>query len=307
MDTQPNEPAESPPASDKRKQTGCMGLSWPATIALAVVAVFVIAMCMPNIQVVSYSAREAEVKQNIHSIQLAIERYSVDDPAGSYPAYLIGGAGQYSAFSEHSPDKFINVTDCADANALCDPLLREGYLNYYPRNPFVHSGSVSLHNLQVKSEDPLRNSSPEANIHGTRFGPDCTQMGNVMADNRYTEFTIRDEKGIEYTYPTFANVEYPCADMWKGKKPTAFLPGEFFYRTGNREIIDGRDIRGDLCDYYLGAYGGSHTRGEDRLGPDPTGRNEFSPFSSVHINLGNPDGIPDGIIIMLEPADMRFS
>lgn len=133
-------------------------------------------------------------------------------------------------------------------------------------------------------------------------------MGNVMADNRYTEFTVRDDKGVEHTYSTFANVEYPCADMWKGKKPTAYLPGEFFYRTGSVSVnSDGRTFRGDQMNYYLGAYGGHRTRGEDLIGPDPAGENKFSPFGPVLMNRGNPDGIADGVIYLLEPADMRGS
>ena len=96
--------------------------------------------------------------------------------------------------------------------------------------------------------------------------------------------------------------------MWRGRKPTTFLPGEFFYRTGSVSVNeDGDIVRGDQMNYYLGAYGSRRTRGEDLLGPDPTGKNKFSPFGPVFRDRGNPDGIADGVIYLLEPADMRGS
>lgn len=60
---------------------------------------------IPNIQVVKPKARTAEAKQNLHAIHLALERYAVDDPHGSYPLRL-------------------------------SQLRDEGYLPEFPRNPY---------------------------------------------------------------------------------------------------------------------------------------------------------------------------
>ncbi|MEO7995368.1 MAG: prepilin-type N-terminal cleavage/methylation domain-containing protein, partial [bacterium] len=48
------------------------------------------AIALPNFIKARNKAREAEVKANIHSIQIALERYSVDS-GGIYPTFLIGG------------------------------------------------------------------------------------------------------------------------------------------------------------------------------------------------------------------------
>src|SRR4051812_43850129 len=54
----------------------------------------------------SYKSKCAQVKQNLHAIQLAVERYSVDDPESSYPR------------------------DIRD-------VIRRGYLPQFPLNPFT--------------------------------------------------------------------------------------------------------------------------------------------------------------------------
>src|SRR5688572_30675725 len=51
-----------------------------------VVATVLIAQLLYGlVREVSYKRKCAEVKQNLHAIQLAVERYSVDHPESSYP------------------------------------------------------------------------------------------------------------------------------------------------------------------------------------------------------------------------------
>jgi type II secretion system protein G len=50
------------------------------------------AIALPNYIKAKDKAKEAEVKSNLHNIQLAIERFAVDY-GGTYPEYLIGGQG----------------------------------------------------------------------------------------------------------------------------------------------------------------------------------------------------------------------
>jgi hypothetical protein len=181
---------------------------------------------------------------------------------------------------------------------LSDPLLREGYFECYPKNPFATNGA-NIHKFQGDLNDPLRNGTKEAKIHGTRFGPYCTLTGNVMADKRYTKFTIADSKGVEHAYPTFADVAYPCSDMWKRRKPTAYLPGEFFYRSRSLKVSDGSKVSEDSQDYMLGGYGHISTKGNDVIGPDPTKVNLVTPFGVGANDYGNPNGILDGVILVL--------
>ncbi len=284
-----------------RKKHGCMGCSWPFLIILTFIGILALgSLGWPRPHGYRDKAREAEVKSNLHNIQLSIERYAVDH-GGQYPPYLIGGQGKYSEFVEGSVNAFINIKDCTDRSMLSDPLLREGYIEAYPRNPFATNGAA-YHRFQLDIGDGLRNSAEEAQMHGTRFGPYCVLYGNVMADNRYTEFTIRDDKGVEHTYPTFANVNYPFSDIWKTDKPKPFLPGEFFYRSYSLPVIEKGVEREDIETYMLGAYGSIHTKGKDVIGPDPTDVNDVTPFGAAPNMYGNPNGIRDSIILVLTPG-----
>jgi hypothetical protein len=299
MDTQPNEPAEKTSPDEMRKQSraGCL---WLATFSIAILVVAVIASTMQEFGRNQRARCEADSKSNIHNIQLSIERYAVDHH-GEYPSYLIGGQGKYSEYVEDDVVTFINITDCPDRDKLSDPLLREGYIEAYPKNPFV-TDFAAIHKFQVDMNDPLRNGTNEAKTHGTRFGPYCVLMGNVMADKRYTEFTITDSKGNEQTYPTFADVAYPCSDMWKKRRPIAYLPGDFFYRTRSANVVENGVERDVIQDYMLGVYGSTHTKGKDVIGPDPTDVNDVTPFGAAPNMYGNPDGICDGVILVLRPG-----
>ena len=67
-------------------------------IELLVVIVIIgilVAIALPNFIKVKIKALEAEVKQNLHSIQLGLERYAVDNE-GNYPYFLYGGDPYYN-------------------------------------------------------------------------------------------------------------------------------------------------------------------------------------------------------------------
>lgn len=67
-------------------------------IELLVVIVIIgilVAIALPNFIKIKDKAKEAEVKQNLHAIQLAIERYATDMD-GNYPYFLYGGDARYN-------------------------------------------------------------------------------------------------------------------------------------------------------------------------------------------------------------------
>lgn len=108
------------------------------------------------------NAKSGEVKQHLHEIQLAVERYGVDH-GGKFPAYLIGGSLSYRAYwLADGSNAGVPPSGQAQSADASDPLLAEGYMSEYPRNPFVHDGSA-IHHLQehlpssMLGEDPLRN------------------------------------------------------------------------------------------------------------------------------------------------------
>jgi prepilin-type N-terminal cleavage/methylation domain-containing protein len=140
-------------------------------IELLVVIVIIgilVAIALPNFIKIKDKAKEAEVKQNLHSIQLAIERYAVDAD-GNYPYLLWGGTASFNCGSvgnvqganygghpnwntsmQHPFDLFCANTDTWDygdgnwqqlvdgesPSPYGDTLEFEGYLPKYPGNPF---------------------------------------------------------------------------------------------------------------------------------------------------------------------------
>ncbi len=259
------------------------------------------AIALPNYIKVKEKAKEAEVKANLHNIQLSTERFAVDT-GGTYPAYLIGGEPKYAAdvYSGSAANAFTRITECDPIEGVSDPLLRKGYIDAYPRNPFVRSG-IAIHQVQAnlpsttQGEDPLRNDYPDSEQLGTRFGAYCTAMGSVLADPRYTEWYFIDpDSGLGSPAFTWANIEYEFWDMWIGNKPLPYLPGQFFYKGVGPIMSNGQDSRGvaanttvfgigqtipggssgqpvqpiEVDQYALGGYGGIRTKGHDVLGAE---------------------------------------
>ncbi len=139
-------------------------------IELLVVIVIIgilVAIALPNFVKIKTKAREAEVKQNLHAIQLGIERYATDNE-GIYPYFLYGGDTYFNiGTAKHVQDWLEpgptgkHPFDMFNDDSLPDPhtygkviqgnrgnlgqegaefgdmLVYEGYLNKYPTNPFL--------------------------------------------------------------------------------------------------------------------------------------------------------------------------
>jgi len=243
------------------------------------------AIALPNYIKVKEKAKEAEIKSNAHNIQLSIERFAVDTE-GAYPSWLIGGEAKYAdtVNTSSSANAFLDITTCDPLEGVSDPLLRRGYVDAYPRNPFTRNGS-SIHQVQsnlstssYQGSDPLRNGDSEYNTGdmqlGTRFGSYCVSMGSVLADPRFAYWVYtHTDTGFYETRQTFADVEYRFWDMWASNKPLPFLPGQFFYKgagpiiaVGENDAADEPILPTEIDSYMLGAYGGIRTKGKDPLG-----------------------------------------
>jgi type II secretory pathway pseudopilin PulG len=143
-------------------------------VVIVIIGILV-AIALPNFIKVKTKAREAEVKQNLHSIQLGVERYAVDNE-GNYPFFLYGGDTYYNVGTVKHIGQRIEVGDIlakhpfdlfnedfgddyphtypgmglsrADMQGgadrmqqrgleFGDTLVFEGYIAKYPTNPFL--------------------------------------------------------------------------------------------------------------------------------------------------------------------------
>ena len=278
---------------------------------------------------------EANSKQNLHSIQLALERYAVDHE-GPYPLWLSGGSFVAGTAGQ------------IDERYLADPLITESYMPKYPRNPFMRvTGSKAaekLRKLQDALQDPLRPDDTASMLPPAyRFGADCDIMGSVLADPRFSEILAgTDAAGNPVKQRTGSDVIYPCWDVEAMPQKQYWLQGQFFYKASGPVIAVRDQATGELAIpefqaemYMLGGFGSVKTKGQDVLGEEPlitlddgssdewllwkyTGleipgmaNRQASPFGMFPdaadgmstLRFGNPNGIADQVIMVLTAGE----
>jgi type II secretory pathway pseudopilin PulG len=261
-------------------------------LVVSIIAVLA-AIALPNYVKIKDKAKEAEAKANLHNIQLTLERFAVDQD-GVYPEYLIGGDNRWMEISYMADNQISNIVHETPAEQCSDPLLRNGYIDSYPRNPFIRE-QLPVQQLQGEIGDPLRNSYPEGASLGTRFGPNGTTMGQALCDARWLRWTYHDrDEGKDVERNTWSNIQYEFYDVWSGNVHMPHLPGEFLYKSigelvplpterkqkaafevknpiisKNPKQPDEATIPLATTSYMLGAWGGSRTKGLDLLGEEP--------------------------------------
>jgi len=179
---------------------------------------------------------EQEVVTNIRAIQVALERYATDHD-GEYPRYIWGGDRQNwdAYYDTDGPDNHPRDFENGTQTAIYDPLIRYGYLDTYPKNPFAKDGASVIYqttafNGYFGQGDP-------------RFGWFGDVMGNCLSDPRFPECddtlggadegiwsggnssTIYQRPGLTWRMGGWWNegLERSVVETW---------PGNFFYRSG---------------------------------------------------------------------------
>ncbi len=135
--------------------------------AVVILVGLMAAMALPNFIKAREKAKEAEVKSNIHSIQIALERYSVDT-GGFYP-YMLYGGDVTDTFARlgapENPDTGMSYYMPPDDPGYqpfpgdLDVLLQFGYIARYPTNPFQ------------SDRDTAKNGKIKTNPAENGFGP----------------------------------------------------------------------------------------------------------------------------------------
>ncbi|MEO7993618.1 MAG: type II secretion system protein [bacterium] len=254
------------------------------------------AIALPNYIKAKDKAKEVQTKSAIKSLQVAIERYAVDQE--EYPLFLIGGDHEgwdfwHRKFNEATPDRSRPQNAWVD-----DPLILGGYLDGYPENPFVDNGAAVI--AMTGPVNPPA-TGYTAGDGDPRFGFRGTTMGNGVENPMVfrnwdgdphqlieTERTLTtvtggdpfakgfgipdsDPRGMHYAMG--GRKQNDQNGNFEGNTSTHW-PGNFFYRGfsdrwyGNKgwEFAYPTTFQAtDVNRYLLGGYGAYGTEGADVL------------------------------------------
>lgn len=196
-------------------------------------------------------AQEDQVKANLHTILVNLERYAIDHR--HYPDYVWGGTVE--SWLCHLEE------DCdADRADIPDPLLAQGYLDAYPDNPFVNRRPAWC----MLIPDPRFGCVPGEEYDYPDGPRRWLSMGNMLSDPRVEESTVvlGDVIGGETTPLYFLGEP--------GWTPNHPHQGHFIYRSFRVPWEGPGGCPAEGCaekaiGFALGAYGSYHTVGSDHL------------------------------------------
>jgi len=213
------------------------------------------AIALPNYIKAKDKAKEAEVKANCHTIQIALERYATDH-SGAYPKYILGGDTR--GWDERSGCRAMTLPGSEDLKPPRDPLIHYAYVNSYPDNPFIDAGEG------ITSVIPWTGASLKLGDGDVRFGWTGELMGNTLDDPKYLFRNYGDPTRLQWTmYPVpdsyigILDPTSPCSFYCMGGLPQwqrgtgggsdtegdaikAFWPGQYFYRSAGDYFIANR-------------------------------------------------------------------
>jgi prepilin-type N-terminal cleavage/methylation domain-containing protein len=201
------------------------------------------AIALPNFIKARNKAREAEVKSNVHAIQIALERYAVDS-GGIYPTFLVGAERDFniikmsvdllnnnvSEFPADGVTPFCKVADAAFQVApgkirlLTDPMIQFGYLSEYPTNPFSRR-DTGMWNASSINQTGMTGVFPYGGLHGDKM----FDLGFGYGDTPQTDFVLYVTEGLrEHEAQDDPNVF---------DDPDLDAPGNFYYHPIFNDLI----------------------------------------------------------------------
>ena len=249
------------------------------------------AIALPNYIKAKDKAKEAEVKANCHTIQIALERYATDH-SGAYPNYILGGDTR--GWDERSGCRALTRPSSENTRPPRDPLIHFAYVYSYPDNPFIDPGEG------IVSVIPWTGASLTLGDGDIRFGWTGEIMGNCLDDPRFLFTAYGAPTRLQWTLfpvpnaylgilngnspnsfycmgglPQWSRENLGQSDL-EGQAIKAFWPGQFFYRAaGDFFVANPINVEGSAYEdiwgwpymrvnkYILGGYGSPRTDGLD--------------------------------------------
>jgi len=216
------------------------------------------AIALPNFIKARNKAREAEVKSNVHAIQIALERYAVDT-GGIYPPFLVGAerddniincsiklAGNgVSQFPTNGETPFAKTADPALAigpeylRITMDPMIQFGYLSEYPTNPFARRDTGMWNSSSINSTG-MTGVYPYGGLHGDKM----FDLGFGWGDTPETDFVL-------YTTEAIEEQEAQSSGGTIFSDPDLDSPGNFYYHPIFNDMIP-------VYFHYAANYGAVH-------------------------------------------------
>jgi len=252
-------------------------------IELLVVIVIIgilVAIALPNFIKIKDKAKEAEVKQNCHAIQLALERYAVDSPGEIYPLFVMGGdwTDKWTVWQNWVDTQGLDPAEITNQERQAgwqpaeqdvgDTMVMEAYMPSYPGNPFLKSKSTTLtpHIIHTPFSG-YPGGGPFDRIVGGRdsnkmwecFGPTWTSPNQTVNGDGWVHHIFNNPPYLD----TDEQKEPP--NGWQDPSGNRRLTGNFSYwpRAGIEGTAFGLTGLPDPLGYTLAGFGAIRTGGQD--------------------------------------------
>lgn len=259
------------------------------------------AIALPNYIKAKNKAKEAEIKANCHTIQIALERYITDN--NEYPHFLLGGDidGWLNWHNQHDGENDLGMTGnrVASNDRVQDPLIEYDYITSYPSNPFVGDGQIIIRQTNVNGEDEQGKGDPRFGYKGNVMGQGLDDMNHFrgatagVGDFFWSEVETRRtldlgqymnvppafqggecmDTGMYYLFGGFRmEPGTTCYDSIGDEIIFTQWPGNFFYKGTTDQVISRQgftipvpntNIGGHFNRYIIGGYGAPGTIGID--------------------------------------------
>ena len=248
----------------KHNRSKEFGFTLIELLVVIVIIGILAAIALPNFIKARNKAREAEVKSNIHAVQIALERYAVDS-GGVYPAYMVGAerdsniikawiekAGGGNDVSQlpvnpvtpfcQTGDPDMDTTDGLRIRVQMDPLVQFGYLSEFPVNPFARRDTGMWNHGRIAGTG-MTGVYPYGGIHGDKM----FDLGFGWGDSPQTDFVLYTTERIEENEAT-DDPENVFSD------PDLDSPGNLYYHPIFNDMIP-------VYAHYAANYGAVHFPG----------------------------------------------